>query len=734
MSRGLLLSVRFHDGRYHGTSDWPPSPARLFQALVAGTVSGHALSDRDRQALTWLESLAPPVIAVPSIRLGRGYATFVPNNDLDTVGGDPRRIGEIRAGKSIRPRMFNAEIPLLYAWRFAAVQVAEDRAKVICAIAERLYQLGRGVDMAWASGEILDTAEIEARLAGYDGLVHRPGRDRGTQLLCPQPGSLASLMKRFDAMRRRFSKEGKQPLFTQPPKPRFALVPYDSPPRRYVFDLRAPDTQAAFVPWPSTKIVSLVECVRDSAAEKLKKAQPDKAGEIDRVFVGREATEADKLSRLRIIPIPSVGHPHADRAIRRLMIEIPTNCPLRAEDIAWSFSGLPVASDGKTGEVWSLLMAAEDEGMLWHFGTDDASGMWQTVTPAALPQKAARRRIEPTRLREPSEQKGAAERIVEETRAAAAVRQALRHAGVDATIASIHVQREPFEAKGARAEAFALDTRFAKERLWHVEIAFTKPVHGLLLIGDGRYLGLGLLAPMRETRAIFAFSLEGIKPAPGQEDAIAAAARRAVMARVQERLGRDKTLPAFFSGHEADGAPLRRGHHAHLFYAVDLMSDPARLLIIAPHVVEHREASSWEREHLRELERALIGFDVLRAGKIGLFKLSASTLADGDPIVGRARRWISTTPYRPTRHSKRKDNVEDVLITDVLAECARRNLPRPDIEVLSCKTGPRGGVCAKLQLSFAVEVSGPILLGPHAHEGEGGFQWEAQGSANRPGP
>jgi hypothetical protein len=51
---------------------------------------------------------------------------------------------------------------------------------------------------------------------------------------------------------------------------------------------------------------------------------------------------------------------------------------------------------------------------------------------------------------------------------------------------------------GARAEDFAPKTRFAKERLWHVEITFAKPLRGPLLIGDGRYLGLGQMSPQRD--------------------------------------------------------------------------------------------------------------------------------------------------------------------------------------------------------------------------------------------
>ena len=100
----LLISVRFHDGRYHGSGEWPPSPARLFQALVAGAARGEASPSDVAQAFKWLEGLDAPAIAAPAAYAGRGFKTFVPNNDLDAVGGDPARIGEIRAGKIIRPQ------------------------------------------------------------------------------------------------------------------------------------------------------------------------------------------------------------------------------------------------------------------------------------------------------------------------------------------------------------------------------------------------------------------------------------------------------------------------------------------------------------------------------------------------------------------------------------------------------------------------------------------------------
>src|SRR5579884_710843 len=165
MPHALLISVRFHEGRYHGAGDWPPSPARLFQALVAGAARGGVLSGEDAAALRWLEDLKPPIIVAPAARAGRGFRNYVPNNDLDAVGGDLRRIGEIRTPKPIRPRFFDAAEPVLYACRCEDDEGADGHAQTIAQIAERLYQLERGVDMAWAWSEIVDTEDFAARLA-----------------------------------------------------------------------------------------------------------------------------------------------------------------------------------------------------------------------------------------------------------------------------------------------------------------------------------------------------------------------------------------------------------------------------------------------------------------------------------------------------------------------------------------------------------------------------------------
>ncbi len=741
MPRALLIAVRFHDGRYHGAGPWPPSPARLFQALVAAAAHGAHIDDRDQKALAWLECLQPPRIAAPSGRATKGYSNYVPNNDLDAKGGIPDRVADIRVAKVIKAVLFDADAPFLYLWRFDDGAVA---ATEVVALTNRLYQLGRGIDMAFATAEILDADRAEACLAEYPGAIYRPSEGgSGLALPCPREGSLQSLIDRYKATGERFAvitvpaPTKKDPhqvkvvgqTFRQPPKPHFRQVAYDSLPVHLLFELRARTRTAEFFAWPLDEIVRLVETVRDGAAARLAEAWPSKTACIERVFIGRGASEADKACRIRILPLPSIGHVHAERSIRRLLVEVPPDCPLAVRDIAWAFTAW-VPHDRETGEPtgWQLVEIEAQAGeryarMPGHYGIGggEAFRRWRTVTPAALPERAARRRIDPAHIRE--EAKNGSERADEESRAAAAVCQALRHSGIVTPAHTIRVQREPFEAKGARAEACAPGTRFSRHALWHVEITFAAPVAGPLVIGDGRYLGLGIMAPVKAAPAIHAYASSTAISADAAPQ-LAGALRRAVMARVRDALGKgpDEGLPLFFSGHEMDGSPANREHHAHLFFVVE-PGPSARLLILAPHIVLRRSLGGKEAAQLRTLDIALAGFSSLKAGSAGILELAPlPELQPGHPLLGPARTWESRTPYCPTRHASRGKDAAAALISDVITECRRRGLPQPGVEIVGCAAGPRGGhVSAHLRLDFAVAVEGPVLLGRDSHMGGGLF-------------
>lgn len=724
---GLLISIRVHDGFYHGSGEWPPSPARLFQALVAGAARGENLSQHEAAAFKWLESLDAPLIVVPSALKGQLFRNFVPNNDLDAMGGDPKRIGEIRTAKPVRAYIFDAAQPLLYAWTFEPDADAERHARAISEIAANLYQFGRGVDMAWATGEVVN--EVDTRLRTNGGVLWRPNKGgSGTELSCLRPGSLTSLTERFKAMRRRFKPigVGKKAtlLFTQAPKPYFRQVRYNSQSAFLFFEIR---NDGGFVSQPLVCVGALTEKVRDLAVKRLKASvwrrdDPKREALADKIFVGRDSQEPDKARRIRIAPLPSIGHAQTERSIRRVLVAVPPDCSITTSDVAWAFSGLALDFDAETGEVsddGAVLVSADDRKMLLHCGVEGAepARLWRTVTPAALPERAARRRIDPRRIRE--EAKGGAERMREHEAADWAVRQALRHAGISVPVQAVRVQREPFEARGQRAEAFASGTRFAKERLWHVEIAFAQPVPGPLLIGDGRYLGLGLMAPVRHTDGVFAFAITHGLTDQAEPLNLARALRRAIMARVQEKLGNHDILPIFFTGHALDGAPAQSGRHEHLAFLFD--APRKRLLIVAPHILACHEAFSAESQHLRTLVGALEGFHELRAGRAGRVSLvSHSINIEDDPLFARSKTWESLTPYRVTRHAKLKDAAA-ALEADLLAECRRAGLPQPRVEVAKTFAKPGVGLFGLAKLRFHGATPGPVLLGRDRHFGGGLF-------------
>lgn len=739
VSEHLLLSIRFHGGRerlatYHGVVDghpeWPPSPARVFQALVAGGARGGGLPEPVVHALRWLERQPPPVIAAPAVRLGTRVTYYVPNNDADSVE-DPRDVSGIRTQKSVQPFLIESQEPLLYAWSTDGDALAD----VIMDVADGIYQLGRGLDMAWALGERLGHEDLDRRLVDYRGIVHRPDAgDGGKTLACPSPGSLESLEARYRT--KRFKTEGGKRLqFHNAPKPRFRNVAYERVASRALFELRdAREDETRIASWPLEGAVRLVESLRNGAAARLRAAFPDLDGPVEAALVGR-TNESGPTGRVRIVPLPSIGHVHADRAIRRFVVETPSGGPLLARDVEWAFSGVtsaPLASSAPT--VVAVAAPPGSDEMLRHYL--GPARCWRSVTAVVLPESAKRRRLAPDRRRE--EAKGGKERCDEEASAASAVASALRHAGLRERLVAVRVQREPFDARGSRVEPFAEGTRFAKERLWHVELELERPVTGPLTIGDGRFLGLGVMAPVEESRAADAaparafsartpaelrgglFSLRIESGSAGPQVGLARALRRAVMACVQEEQGRGR-LAEFFTGHDERGAKAAAANATHLAFHFDPVV--RRLLVLAPHWLDRREPTWRERQATILLDRALDRLTVLRAGRAGLLQLVRTSLEADDLLLTTSRAWRSVTPYTVTRHAHGVTAPEAVA-ADLVLECSRRGLPRPRVSVLDTSGVPGRGLEGDVRLEFDAGIAGPLVLGRTRFLGGGLFRAE----------
>ena len=704
MTSSLLMSVHFNEGRYYGQDDgfdgggWPPSPGRLFQALVAAAARGAHLSPEDEKALSWLEKLDPPRIAAPPARRGRAVKLFVPNNDLDAVAGDPDRVGEIRVGKPWRPCFFNVHEPVVYVWDFES---GAGEAERVCMIATRLCQLGRGIDMAWATGRSLEQDEASAVLDAHPGVVWRTA-SAGGNTRTPHHGSLDSLVERYRGKRTRLTREGMgrkaRILFTQPAKASFRHVGYDVPPRRLYFELR--DSDGSFCSKPLAKVMPLIVGLRDNAAHRLKESVPAKAVLFERLIIGRDAGPQDLTQRIRLIPIPSIGAEHVDPSIRRFIVEVPAASPIRVDDIRWAFSG-----DGS-------VVSAQNKRMASSFLREART--FRSLTPVAVP-KVQRRGLKAADV------KGGGQRFNKEAQACAAIAQALRHDGVRGRPSAIRVQREPFQRKGVHAEQFVAAPRFSKHALWHAELRFREPIKGPLLIGNGRFVGLGLFEPVEERHAdVVAFDLK--RPTPSEDRPVLVQhLRRALMSIARDETGRVATL---FSGHEPSGQPDREGHHAHLFLAADSPHGEhkhiTRLLVAAPWAADHRAKRSDENR----FDTVTGGLVQLHAGRLGRFDgLVAEPVEAGDPLIGPALTWTTKTPYASTRYLKKSDDATETIKTDVVTECVRRGLPRPEEVTLSdVHVGPKGGKpTAEVLLRFAVAVRGPILIGRNSHSGGGLF-------------
>jgi CRISPR-associated protein Csb2 len=114
----LAIEVELLTGRYVATEhndrsrvEWPPHPARFFSALVAALHDHEPVDPAEREALLWLEEQPPPQLDVElhvDENVGRRqvHSVFVPVNDVSLVG-DPG--AEVRKARERLAELERAE-------------------------------------------------------------------------------------------------------------------------------------------------------------------------------------------------------------------------------------------------------------------------------------------------------------------------------------------------------------------------------------------------------------------------------------------------------------------------------------------------------------------------------------------------------------------------------------------------------------------------------------------------
>jgi CRISPR-associated protein Csb2 len=232
------------------------------------------------------------------------------------------------------------------------------------------------------------------------------------------------------------------------------------------------------------------------------------------------------------------------------------------------------------------------------------------------------------------------------------------------------------------------------------------------------------MAPVLDAwRDILMFPIRStVEVAVSDGQALVRAARRALMARARDLDGAPGRL---FSGHEEKiDAPARSGHHEHVFLTVDDSDGDGRIdriIAAAPWTCDF--TAERRTEDRARFDRVVSQLEEIRAGALGVIRLGRPMIpAEGDPLIGPACVWDSRSIYHPTRHASRREDMATAVIQDLGRECARRGLPRPNVEILKCAAGPNGGhITAHVRLTFSVAVRGPLLLGKDSHRGSGLF-------------
>jgi len=476
MMHYLCISMTFLDPLFHGKADgdepeWPPSPLRVFQALLAGANAGcrqREWSDAKAEAFRWLEQCEPPEIITPGVRRARGYTLFVPNNDSDKRFARHERL----SSKEASPHRMIGGQTIYYLWTIRGDEWPSSRphVRVLCQEARHLLALGWGIDTVVGDGRIL-TPEEALALPGERWRPWTGYRIAGETRRVPVQGTLDDLMRAHKAFLKRVSGD----LYHPPRKLRlFDAVCYRRvttlPPRPYtLFMLEPPGAQARRPAFRQVDAAKLAAMLRHVACEAAKHDSHKFPGGSERYVAGHASDRNDRSPRFSYLPLPTVGHQHADGMIRRMLIAEPYGG--QGTQVRWAAQRLRnrILVDDRGQEQALLLNMETDDYVVGAYLRE--ARMWSSITPVILPGFDDGKQEKAERL----------------------LLKAVQQAGLPGeAIEEIVLRKAPFWPGSQHPRLYCRPAYLRDLPAWHVRISLCESIPGPLAIGPGRYCGLGL--------------------------------------------------------------------------------------------------------------------------------------------------------------------------------------------------------------------------------------------------
>jgi CRISPR-associated protein Csb2 len=499
----------FHGSGDAGVPEWPPSPMRAFQALVNAAslrYRGKALPSDVEVALTLIEAIRPSILAPDAKPSTVGYRAYVPHNQTDLVtaawdrGNNDASIASHRMEKDIRPIRVDvvadamATLHYLYSLN-ASVAEGERLLGLIRPCVRSISALGWGIDQVAGNATLL----TDTQTPDSSGRRWRPSDQGRHRLRVHRKGTLQALRQRHD----RFLKRVVDGKFTPvPPMTTLDVVRYaheaDPLARPHaVFKLLDPNEDPAR--YPHAKLIHIAGMARHLAIKTMTEAGTD-ADFVNRVIRGkRDPSSVGEHKQISYVPLPSIGHEHADGIIRNIMLIAPMGMERELADLARRIDGRQLEPEGNFEECKSDFSPTDAYRAELRLFTPPAnkfiaecylgmSRVWQTVTPVILDGHNKKSKSDKP------------ENIARETEKL--ICKALARAGIE-TPCTFTWQSVPFLKNCLSAHKYDRDGRHTGYHrpshlkdltAVHVRLVFTYSMPGPIAIGAGRHCGLGVFA------------------------------------------------------------------------------------------------------------------------------------------------------------------------------------------------------------------------------------------------
>ena len=477
---GLLLEIEFLTGvcraaREPGddTPDWPPQPDRVFSALVSAWAA-RGERPEERAALEWLETQPPPVIHASDHTSRTAPDVFVPPNDPRASRAAKTYMRVMPDGRPRQPRRFPVARPddphMALVWPVEPEPVLFDALK---AIAGHVGYLGHSASLA--------------RCRFLSGDVRAPRQPAKPARRRVYPGRLRELEEAHRANPVRPAIRPGAPVFTErPPDPE----PLDEWLTLEVIGGKVPDIRAAAL---------VCRVLRNTLMSGYRKAGREDA--IPEIVSGHTPSRAPtRLPHLAIAPLAFAGSRHADGHVLGFALIPPRGTALhRIEGFREAFERVAHYSPDKERRVLTLqgpplneplhlAPAPGDRTQKWSLSAGPylmPSRIWASATPIVLERHLKRK--DDAEIRElvanACENAGLPRPDPGRVRIG-------KHSAVEGMPPARPLAGEPPWTRWKAPKSLA------SRPLVHAVIDFERDVSGPVLLGAGRFTGLGLCRGM----------------------------------------------------------------------------------------------------------------------------------------------------------------------------------------------------------------------------------------------